>query len=164
MQEKNAWVRYVMSTGEILEITFNRNHGDTEIEGWIECQEKIALDFLSGKLLLNDHTVSKDENGNTTVVLKTSNINTRNFWDLCDAESDDSPVRITDKTNDGFKVFVKDDNQDITVYVTMKNDPNYLFKILRLTDKNKKGVDHWYVPLKYEKDYSIYVRYHVTRN
>lgn len=164
MEAKKAWARFNSSTGDILEITFNRNDKPSETDEWIECPEKIAYDFLSGKLSLAEYVVNKDEGVLTGAIHKANAINTRSFWDLCDAESKESPVIISEKTDTGFLVESKDDAKDITVYVTMKNDPNYLFKVLRLTEKNKKDINHWHVPINYDKSYSIYVRYYVTRN
>ena len=72
-----------------------------------------------------------------------------------------SPVIIKDRDNNGFTIDIGQRATNIVLYITMKNDPNYLIKKI---DVYPHAVDlasttDIKIPVDIEGDYSIYVRY-----
>lgn len=160
--ERKAWIRYDISTGDLLEVTFQSNGVDHDTDGLIEISTDKALDFLEGVSRMMDYLVILDDNNDLILSKKGDADYTRSFWELCNAESDASPIQVLSKSLDGFSMRKPPRNKVFVIYVTEKNDPNKLLMTLR-SSQLKAGSDNEITyACEMTTDYSIYVRNHVT--
>jgi len=175
--KKQAWAWYDTESLKLLHVGFHANtYDETDLEK-IEIDYQTALDIASGKNTFHQYEIVRQGDENYFIFKKFKKIfYEKKFWNLLDperskfdakfnqAEGKGSPLEIVDKNSSGFVVNLIGSAKNIVLYVTMKNDPNYLINILELYHyvelaDSTIGIK---IPLQTTSDYSIYVRYDAT--
>jgi hypothetical protein len=171
---QSAWAWYDQDTFAVKHVGFNQ---DTEFEKDLVCVEidfNMAVEIAEGKIKLSECVIAN--NGDQLeIVHRKPALPIKRFWDLADLEKknvlfdqagfDGSPIKILERVATGFTISLLAKITDITFYITMKNDPNYLIRIVDF-DPFLGGEEFdpnmLYVETGVEGDYSIYVRYNAA--
>lgn len=157
-----ARARYDIETGDLIEVMFGYDPAKGLPAGYIEIPYSTAMAFFDGNIKMIDHTVVMDEYSELVVVRKTEIEYKRSFWELCDAESDASPITVFDKSAVGFRAKLSKLNQRFLLYVTERNDPNKLLMIIKTSELDADHEGNLFCPLDLDVNYSIYVRNHAA--
>lgn len=171
---QQAWAWYDQITFQVKHVGFDPNQ---EFEPDLICTEvdfSIAVDIAEGKIKLSECVINNNGDRMELIHRKPA-LPIKRFWDLADAEKKDllfdeagfdgSPIKILDRVSTGFNIALLAKVTDITFYITMKNDPNYLIRTVDF-DPFLGGTDFdstmLYVDTGVVGDYSIYVRYNAA--
>lgn len=162
----NPWCKYSLKTGILTDVSFVGLPTLYISEGWGELEYDVALDFINGTKILSqyvvvfEHMTLINANGALCTVAHIESVyHTRqpdNCWELHDAESSDSLVSVYDKTSNGFSI---ESDRDMFVYITRKNDPNYLLQTLNVLNLNNTAK---HITVDVDCEYSIFVSYYAT--
>jgi hypothetical protein len=170
--DNQAWVWYEPETLVLRHVGFNETAWqDSHLEK-LEVAFQTALDIASGKSRLFEYRLDKLDAGLQFVYIKKSKPFSK-FWQLVepsrdiasarfdDTSSTSSPILIKDKTDDSITVDVISKAKNIELYITMKNDPNYLIDKINLFPYAATAVSTTdiKIPISVNGEYSIYVRY-----
>jgi len=158
---EKAWLQYDDSNGELIEVCLSRNGKDTS-SNYITIDAIDALKFMTGASKMADYKVEADQDNNMILVMKQQKFYTKLFWNLCDALSENSPLVILYKDKHGFRFTLTREDPNIILYVTLKNDPNYLHNTISLSNIKTNEAGEHVVSFDFDEDYSIYVRYHAA--
>lgn len=151
-------VRYDPLTGDILEMSC-RMSAESNV---LQLPMDMVLGFMDGTSNPNEYMIVVDNDDRPIIIRKQDREYIQSFWELCDAESDKSPIIIEDKSPGSFLVTKKRPDQVFSLFITAKNDPNVLLgkKVI------SSGTEGTKRPMRVEvfdcMDYSIYVGKHVT--
>ena len=167
-----AWVWYEPDSLVLRHVGFSETawkdqHLDTMPIGF-----QTALDIASGKSRLFEYKLDRVNDELKFVYIKKIKPFSK-FWQLIEpsrvitnarfdqTDSASSPIIIKCKTADSITVDVISKAKNIELYITMKNDPNYLIdKIdLFLYAAAAASTTDITIPISVADDYSIYVRY-----
>lgn len=169
-----AWAWYDPEDGSLRHVTFIRDHTHPPGTEQIAIGHETATDILLGKSRLYEYMVVADANGTPTVTYRPITMvqHFAKFWNLQeehpipflgrfnDATSFESPIRIY-KRDHGYDIMVVSLMTKAKVYITLKNDPNYLIRTINIQDATEEyGLGPIPVNLDWSHDYSFYVRYH----
>jgi hypothetical protein len=165
-----AWAWYDPATGILKHVTFieNQDPGNGTIQ--LSMDYTSAANIMTGASNLS-HFKIVDKKGIPTIVYlaqsMASMINT--FWALKECvpfdkkwkPGDDinSPIRMIRKKS-GFSMYVVSYTENGKVYITLKDDPNWLVKTIDIGNAiAKHGLGPIPIKLDTDRNYSIYVRY-----
>lgn len=161
-KKQKARLFYDTLTGEITELTLRYDPSTIMPRGCIEIDHDMGIEFLQGNLRMIDHIVTLNEHSELVVIRKDELKQIRSFWELCNAESDKSPVVILDKTKSSFSFKIANRNQRFVLYVTERNDPNILLSVINSSELDVGMDNDLSVKLSLDGDYDIYVRNHAA--
>ena len=174
-EDKQAWAWYEIDTLSLQHVGFNPKMDYGPNMDKIAMHYDTALAIVSGQSRLFEYELINKDN-QLVIIYKKQQRPFKKFWQLIDpsksvfnsqfgpATGAHSPVIIKDRDNDGFTIDIGQRATNIVLYITMKNDPNYLIKKI---DVYTHAVDlasttDIKIPVDIEGDYSIYVRYDAT--
>lgn len=165
-----AWAWYDPESGVIKHVTFIENQDPCNDTVPILFDTQSAMDVMTGASAMSHFKVI-DKQGVPTVtyLLKTMSSMMTMFWSLTESvpfdkkwtSSDEiiSPVRMLRKKT-GFSMYVVSYTTNGKVYITLKDDPNWLVKTIDIGNAiAKHGLGPIPIKLDTDKNYSIYVRY-----
>lgn len=172
MSSAYAW--YDSHTLQVKQIGFDPNMDHAEGLAQIDIDVDLAMRIINGDTRINECYV-KTQDDRLVVVHQQLQLPTKRFSELANLEHKDtmfdqvglagSPVRVIERVATGFTIALMAKITNITFYITMRNDPNYLIRMIDF-DPFLGGDDfnpnHLYVDAGVEGDYSIYVRYHAA--
>lgn len=167
----SAYAWFEPETGLVKHVSLIENHTHPEGTLQIKMERQSAIDVLTGASPMVNYIVYPDEKtGELKVTYRNLNLlQLAKFWQLTeqvpfmgkwnDADTFESPLRIhRDETH--YRVKVVSKTLRGKVYVTLKNDPNYLIKTINMQDLiTTNGIDLIAVPKDNDHEYSFYVRY-----
>jgi len=170
--DNQAWVWYEPEALILRHVGFNESAWQDPHLEKLQISLQTALDIASGKSRLFEYKLDKIDDELHFVYIKKSKPFSK-FWqlvepsiDIASARFDDttgtsSPIIIRDKTDDAIMVDVISKAKNIELYITMKNDPNYLIDKIDLFPYAATAVSttNIKIPISVKGEYSIYVRY-----
>lgn len=172
-----AWAWYDPGDGSIKQVTFVKDHVHPAGTEEIEMDPETAKAILLGTSRLYEYKVVVDTSGVASVKYQPITVTEyfSKFWTLEeeipvaeipfmglfeDATAFKSPLRIR-VTDSGFDITVVSINTRAKVYITRKNDPNYLVRTVDIAAAIKEfELGPIPVDLEDADEYSIYVRYY----
>jgi hypothetical protein len=171
-QPQNAWAWYDDETLAVRHVGFNQ---DVDYGPGLTCipmDYGNAIKISSGEARMFEFVV-QDLLGKKILVYNKQKPPFKKFSQLIDIDSDEwsrkfdsatgsaSPVRIKDRSKNGFVVDMVGQATNVVFYITMKNDPNYLIETIDLYPfaEETESVTDIPVTLDIDDDYSVYVRY-----
>lgn len=173
-----AWAWYDPVDGSIKHVTFIMDHAHPDGTEQIEMDAGSAKDILLGLSRLQEYAVVTDAAGVASIKYQPITVTEyfSKFWSLeeempekkelpffgkfNDASDFDSPIRIL-ITETGAELWVVSMNLQAKLYVTLKNDPNYLVKTVDIPNAIKQHrLGPIPIDLEDPVEYSFYVRYH----
>ena len=166
-----AWAWYDDDTLALYHVSFDDSTWDGKHLTKIAIDFQLALDIMTGVNRLFEYELVKTDDS-IKLVHKKKSPPFKKFWQLVDAEqstngvldvvsSQHSPINIVEKNKSGFVVDLVGKAKNIVLYVTMKNDPNYLIQKIDLYQHIVECESITGIPVPFDdiENYSIYVRY-----
>lgn len=172
-----AWAWYDPSDGAIKHVTFIMDHAHPDGTEQIEMDAGSAKDILLGLSRLHEYVVVTDATGKASIKYQPVTVTEyfSRFWSLeeempkkelpfmgnfSNVSEFDSPMRIL-ITESGVDLWIVSMNTQAKLYITMKNDPNYLVRTVDITNAIKQyKLGPIPIDLEDPEGYSFYVRYH----
>jgi hypothetical protein len=165
-----AWAWYDPTTGMLKHVTFieNQDPGNDTVQ--VPMDYTSAADIMTGASNLAHYKVVNKKGVPTITYLAQNMASLVNvFWALKECvpfdkkwkPGDDfnSPVRMVRKKS-GFSMYVVSYTANGKVYITLKDDPNWLVKTIDISNAiAKHGLGPIPIKLDTDNNYSIYVRY-----
>lgn len=171
-----AWAWYDPSNGTLKAVSFIMNHFTEDGTEQLEIEPGTAKDLLLGRSRMYEYKVVSDASGTPELKYQPITITQffSKFWTLEEIPVDElpwmgtledatlfnSPIRVG-VTNTGLAIRLVSLAQRGKVYVTRKNDPNYLVRTVDLEEAIK---EHELGPIPVDIEdadqYSVYVRYY----
>lgn len=170
-EDKIAWAWYDNETLALYHVSFDESTWDGKHLAKIAIDFQLALDIMTGVNRLFEYELVKSDDS-IELVHKKKSPPFKKFWQLVDAahstygvldtvSSQHSPINVVEKNKDYFVVDVIGKAKNIVLYVTMKNDPNYLIQKIDLYPYIIECGSVTGIPVPFDDigNYSIYVRY-----
>lgn len=171
-----AWAWFDPANGSLRAVSFIPDHFMEDGVEQLEIDAGTAKDILLGRSRMHEYKVVTDDSGNSSLKYQPITITQffSKFWTLEelpvdeipwmgileDARAHSSPIRVG-VTNTGLSIRLVSLAQRGKVYVTRKNDPNYLVRTVDLAEAIK---EHELGPIPVDIEdadqYSVYVRYY----
>jgi len=173
--DRSAWVWYEPDTLALRHVGFNENSWSDPHLDKMQIELGTALDIASGKSRLYEYAIIKADDELTFVYVKQQQP-FKKFWQLLDPVADLSSTRFDDSANAASPIKIKQQTENsiildvtgkaknIELYLTMKNDPNYLIDKIDLFPyaMQSASVSDIEIPVSIQGDYSVYVRYNAS--
>jgi len=173
--DNQAWIWYEPDNLTLRHVSFNETAWEGQHLEKLSMDFQTALDLASGKSRLFEYKLELIDDQLSLVYVK-KKPPFKKFWQLLEPDNsisnaifDDtarasSPITIKGKTLTGLVVDIVGAAKNIELYITMKNDPNYLIDKIELFPYAVKAasVTDIEIPVTVNGDYSVYVRYDAT--